>query len=107
MSVDTSGVDAVEDPFPLGGHRKLAWPGRFRRKSGAVADPFPVVGAGQIPPDLEVLPVEGFADAGPGVPLLIQNGPFLTEVGVFLARQADPGRQGAARFAACFLQGPI
>ena len=97
MGVDTPGVDAVEDPFPVGGHRELARPGRFRGKSGAVSDPLPVAGAGQIPPDPEVLPVEGFAGAGPGVPLLFQRGPFPVEVVPLLARQADPGRQRDCR----------
>ena len=106
MRVDTPGIDAAEDPFPFRSHGEFAGRRRFGRKSGTVADPLPVIGAGQIPADPEVIPVEGPAGADPVFPFLLQGAPFLTELGALHSGQANPRRQGTAGFAPCALQGP-
>ena len=104
MGVDTPGINSAEDPFPFGSHRELAGRRRFGRKSGAVSDPLPVIGPGQIPAELKVVPVEGSGGADPGVPFLVQRDPFLTGLGTLLACQANPRRQGTSGFAPRLLQ---
>ena len=106
VGVDASGIDAVENPFPVGVHGEIAGRGRFRGKTRAVTDPLQVVGPGQIPADLEVVPVERFVVAGPGIPFLLQGGPFLEKLVTRPARQANPGRQGTGGIASRLLQRP-
>ena len=69
-----------------------------------MSDPLRVIGAGQIPADLKVIPVEDPVGADPVVPFLLQGAPFLTELGTLLACQANPRRQGTAGFAPRLLQ---